>query len=91
MSEYYAHLEKQKREARRDYLNRLYHTWNILMARWDHKDSRMFLKIKRIEARIEAETRARRAAGWIHSFCPPEGEQTRRVSKPERKSYEEHQ
>jgi hypothetical protein len=71
MSEYSRKLAERKREARRDYLNRLYHTWNVLLARWDHKDKRSFERIQKIEGKIFAEQERRKAAGWPSSFTKP--------------------
>jgi len=62
----------RKKIARSDYLNRLYRTWNVLLARGSYRtNERDMERIRKIEDKIRAETERRRLAGWPSAFTPP--------------------
>lgn len=75
MSRYDDRLAERKKAARADYLNRLYHTWNVLLVRGSYRtDERDMARIRKIEDKIRAETERRRLAGWPSAFTPPRKE-----------------
>jgi|6_EtaG_2_1085325.scaffolds.fasta_scaffold00831_14 hypothetical protein len=72
MTRFDAILVERKKKTRADYLNRLYHVWNVFLARGHYKtDRREMNRIKRIEGKIYAEQERRRLAGWPSVFTPP--------------------
>jgi len=72
MSEFDDKLAARKKLARSDYLNRLYHTWNVLLSRGTYRtNERDMERIRRIEDKIRAETKRRELAGWPSAFTPP--------------------
>lgn len=65
-------LAARKKLARKDYLNRLYHTWNVLLVRGTYRtNERHMERIRKIEDKIRAETKRRKLAGWPSAFTPP--------------------